>query len=103
MERQARKLRAKGITVDFEALKSEYLSQHRINQSDTEGEDDDNDDTIDVVGDDSSAENEPEDCSMQRRDSSDEGLDDHEGSDSHKNSSRPNNPFSIESLLYNNT
>lgn len=103
LERQARKLRAKGITVDIEALKSEYLSQHRINASDTEGEDDE-EDPIDVVGGDS-CDDEPEDCSMQRRDSTEgeHGLDDHDDSDSHKNSIRPINPFSIESLLYNNT
>lgn len=47
---------------------------------------------------------EPEDCSMQRRDSVDgDGLlDDGAGSDTPRNSIRPN-PFSIESLLYNNT
>lgn len=104
LERQARKLRAKGITVDLEALKAEYLSQHRINASDSEddgeGDDDGDEDPIDVVGDDSCGENEPEDCSIQRRDSSDDGLDDAEGSDSHKNSTKPN-PFSIDSLLYN--
>ncbi|XP_063695862.1 homeobox protein unc-4-like [Culicoides brevitarsis] len=117
LERQARKLRAKGITVDLEALRNEYLSQHRINQSDTEsdGEHGDDDDQIDVVGDDS-CDDEPEDCSMQRRTSTedDRNLDlDHESNESsnhhqlhhHLNSknSRPINPFSIESLLYNNT
>lgn len=120
LERQARKLRAKGITVDLEALRAEYLSQHRINQSDTEsdGEHGDDDDQIDVVGDDSCDE-EPEDCTMQRRTSTedDRNLDlDHESNESSshhqqllhhhhnsKNSSRPINPFSIESLLYNNT
>lgn len=109
MERQARKLRAKGITVDLEALKAEYLSQHRISQEDTDGddgEDDGDEDPIDVVGDDS--DDEPEDCSLQRRDSTEDGLDDAEGSDSHLKAgsggggggTRPINPFSIESLLY---
>uniref|UniRef100_A0A336MRK0 Homeobox protein unc-4 n=1 Tax=Culicoides sonorensis TaxID=179676 RepID=A0A336MRK0_CULSO len=125
LERQARKLRAKGITVDLEALRAEYLSQHRINQSDTEsdGEHGDDDDQIDVVGDDS-CDDEPEDCSMQRRTSTedDRNLDlDHESNESSshhhhhqqlllnhqlhhsKNSSRPINPFSIDSLLYNST
>ncbi|XP_040156580.1 homeobox protein unc-4 [Anopheles arabiensis] len=107
LERQARKLRAKGITVDLEALKAEYLSQHRNNSGSDSEDDDDNDnddeDPIDVVGGAESGD-EPEDCSMQRRDSVDgDGLlDDGAGSDTPRNSIRPN-PFSIESLLYNNT
>uniref|UniRef100_A0A182KEE3 Uncharacterized protein n=1 Tax=Anopheles christyi TaxID=43041 RepID=A0A182KEE3_9DIPT len=108
LERQARKLRAKGITVDLEALKAEYLSQHRNNSgSDSEdNDDDDNDnddeDPIDVVGG-AESDDEPEDCSMQRRESVDgDGLDDGTGSDTPRHSIRPN-PFSIESLLYNNT
>lgn len=96
LERQARKLRAKGITVDLDALKAEYLSQHRIN---SDSEIDDDDDPIDVVGDDSS--NEPEDFSVPRRESTDTetGMND---SETPKISIRQN-PFSIESLLYNNT
>uniref|UniRef100_A0A182QG11 Uncharacterized protein n=1 Tax=Anopheles farauti TaxID=69004 RepID=A0A182QG11_9DIPT len=107
LERQARKLRAKGITVDLEALKTEYLSQHRNNSGSDSEDDDDNDndnddeDPIDVVGGAESGD-EPEDCSMQRRESVEgDGLDD-TGSDTPRNSIRPN-PFSIESLLYNNT
>uniref|UniRef100_A0A182YB88 Uncharacterized protein n=2 Tax=Anopheles stephensi TaxID=30069 RepID=A0A182YB88_ANOST len=105
LERQARKLRAKGITVDLEALKAEYLSQHRNNSGSDSEDDDDNDnddeDPIDVVGGAESGD-EPEDCSMQRRESVDgDGLDD-TGSDTPRSSIRPN-PFSIESLLYNNT
>ena len=47
IERQARKLRAEGIEVDFRALKADYISQRRgqiFNSSDSE-------DPIDVVGD----------------------------------------------------
>ncbi|XP_053691459.1 homeobox protein unc-4-like [Sabethes cyaneus] len=102
LERQARKLRAKGIAVDLEALKAEYLSQHRHNSSsDSEAGDDDDDDEdpIDVVGGAESNET-PEDCLMDRRDSIDDALD--ENTDTHRNSMRPN-PFSIESLLYNST
>lgn len=97
LERQARKLRAKGITVDVETLKAEYLAQHRIN-SESDLEDDDI--HIDVVGEDSD-DDEPEDCSMTRRDSTD-GRESSGDSDAPKLSIRAN-PFSIESLLYNNT
>lgn len=97
LERQARKLRAKGITVDIETLKAEYLAQHRIN-SESDLEDDDI--QIDVVGEDSD-DDEPEDCSMTRRDSTD-GPESSGDSDAPKISIR-SNPFSIESLLYNNT
>ncbi|XP_062714705.1 homeobox protein unc-4 [Aedes albopictus] len=102
LERQARKLRAKGITVDLDVLKAEYISQHRNNSSsDSEGgvDDDDDEDPIDVVGGGESNET-PEDCLMERRDSIDDALD--ENTDTHRNSMRPN-PFSIESLLYNST
>lgn len=89
--------------MDFEALKTEYLSQHRNNtnsesESDDDDDDDDEDPPIDVVGGADSSD-EPEDCSMQRRESTDDALDD---SEAPRNSIRPN-PFSIESLLYNNT
>lgn len=96
LERQARKLRAKGITVDIETLKAEYLAQHRVT-SDSDLEDDDI--QIDVVGEDSD-DDEPEDCSITRRDSTD--ARDSGDSDAPKISIR-SNPFSIESLLYNNT
>ncbi|XP_065095041.1 homeobox protein unc-4-like, partial [Ochlerotatus camptorhynchus] len=104
LERQARKLRAKGITVDLEVLKAEYLSQHRNNSSSDSDDggiddDDDDEDPIDVVGGGESNET-PEDCLMERRDSIDDALD--ENTDTHRNSMRPN-PFSIESLLYNST
>lgn len=97
LERQARKLRAKGITVDLESLRAEYLAQHRVtSESDLE----DDDIQIDVVGEDT--DDEPEDCSIPRRDST-SGRDSGD-SDSHapKISIR-SNPFSIESLLYNNS
>lgn len=97
LERQARKLRAKGITVDIETLKAEYLAQHRVT---TDSDLDDDDIQIDVVGEDSD-DDEPEDCSITRRDSTD-GRDSSGDSDAPKISIR-SNPFSIESLLYNNT
>lgn len=103
LERQARKLRAKGIAVDLEALKAEYLSQHRNNSGSDSEDDEDNDedeDPIDVVGGAESGD-EPEDCSMQRRESVDDVLD--ESSDTPRHNSIRPNPFSIESLLYNNT
>ncbi|XP_037805452.1 homeobox protein unc-4-like [Lucilia sericata] len=52
IERQARKLHSKGIDVNWEQLKSDYLAQHGINaQSATDSESDDNEDIqIDVVG-----------------------------------------------------
>ena len=67
--------------------------------TDSEDSDDEDEDPIDVVGGADSSD-EPEDCSIQRRESTDDGLDD--SIDPPKNSIRPN-PFSIESLLYNNT
>lgn len=48
LERQARKLRAKGIAVDLESLRAEYLSQHQVT---TESDLEDDDAQIDVVGD----------------------------------------------------
>lgn len=97
LERQARKLRAKGISVDVDTLRTEYLTQHRV-KSESDLEDDDV--PIDVVGDDS---DDNDDCSVSlttMRDSIDDLPD--VVSETTKNSIRPN-PFSIESLLYNNT
>lgn len=98
-------MRAKGITVDLEALKAEYLSQHRgqnINHS-SESEDNDDEDPIDVVGGADDSDDEPEDCSTQRRDSTDHLVSYSSSSDdTTKHSLRPN-PFSIESLLFKNT
>ncbi|XP_058455450.1 homeobox protein unc-4 isoform X3 [Malaya genurostris] len=104
LERQARKLRSKGIAVDLEVLKAEYLSQHRnTSSSDSEAggydDEDDDEDQIDVVGGTESNET-PEDCLIERRDSVDDTVD--ENTDMHKHIIRPN-PFSIESLLNNSS
>ena len=65
LERQARKLRAKGIAVDFETLKAEYLAQHRGNMQPNDSDIDEDDIQIDVVGDvDSDDDDEPEDFSF---------------------------------------
>lgn len=48
IERQAKKLRTKGISVDLEALKADYIAQHRGQFLSSDSED--NDDPIDVVG-----------------------------------------------------
>ncbi|XP_045475983.1 homeobox protein unc-4 isoform X1 [Harmonia axyridis] len=87
LERQARKLRAKGIAVDLVALKREYLSQR--------GADLDSDSDIDVVGD-SGAESEGFPNSLFSV-SSDTGMD--LSSTSPDEKIRRANPFSIESLL----
>lgn len=93
LERQARKLRAKGIAVDLVALKRDYLSQRG-----TDGADSDSD--IDVVGD-SGAESET--FSAMSGDHinyppvTEAGVDLTAGS--HDKESRRPNPFSIESLL----
>lgn len=139
IDRQARKLQAKGITVDLEALKAEYISQHRGsgNFSDSDLEDDGI--QIDVVGGTDSDE-EPEDFSF-RSSNNDlasfhlsaspnsiesprsqhnpayhheevnekplflfNNTQTHIKSESHTQeqiSNRRNNPFSIESLLFN--
>lgn len=107
IERQARKLRAKGITVDLEALKAEYLSQHRgqNTSNSSESEDNEEEDPIDVVGGaDDSDDEDTEDCSTHtRRDSTDHLINfSSSGDDTSKHSLRPN-PFSIESLLYRST
>lgn len=96
LERQARKLRAKGITVDLVTLKREYLSQ-RGSSGDTM----DSDSDIDVVGD-SGAETE----SLKGSVSGDmtygpsvteTGVD--LTSSARDDKTRRLNPFSIESLL----
>lgn len=91
LERQARKLRAKGIAVDLVALKREYLAQRG-----TDGIDSDSD--IDVVGD-SGAESETYASSDQGIFSSvtESGVD--LTAASHDDKNRRLNPFSIESLL----
>lgn len=94
LERQARKLRAKGIAVDLVALKREYL-----NQRGTDGMDSDSD--IDVVGD-SGAES--ENFSTTSRDKiifpqsvTEAGVD--LTAETQDDKTRRPNPFSIESLL----
>ncbi|XP_060521954.1 homeobox protein unc-4-like isoform X2 [Cylas formicarius] len=94
LERQARKLRAKGIAVDLVALKREYLAQRG-----TEGVDSDSD--IDVVGD-SGAESESfgENSMFASPVTENGGMDLSSSSHEHEDKSRQRpNPFSIESLL----
>lgn len=107
IERQARKLRAKGITVDVDALKAEYLSQHRGQTANSsESEDNEEEDPIDVVGGADDSDEDTEDCSTHtstRRDSTDHLINySSSGDDTSKHTIR-SNPFSIESLLYRNT
>ncbi|GBP81458.1 Homeobox protein unc-4 [Eumeta japonica] len=64
LDRQARKLRAKGIAVDLEALKAEYLAQHRNSGLYTDSDDDGEECMIDVVGGDSCHDSGPEDFSL---------------------------------------
>ncbi|XP_044272661.1 homeobox protein unc-4-like [Tribolium madens] len=89
LERQAKKLRAKGIAVDLVALKREYLAQRGADGADSDSD-------IDVVGD-SGAESETYACSDQGMYSSESGVD--LTAASHDDKSRRLNPFSIESLL----
>ncbi|KAJ8980124.1 hypothetical protein NQ317_009183 [Molorchus minor] len=94
LERQARKLRAKGITVDLVALKREYLTQRGA-----DGVDSDSD--IDVVGD-SGAESDTfnsGDGGAFPSSVSESGVDLTAGP--HDDKIRRPNPFSIESLLNN--
>lgn len=95
IDRQARKLRAKGITVDLEQLKADYLAQHRgvVSNSESECEEED---PIDVVGDDTN--DETEKSSISCKTSIDGGEDDFV----HTKTSSKLNPFSIDSLLFNN-
>lgn len=126
LDRQARKLRAKGIAVDLEALKAEYLSQHRHVFSDSEDDKDAEETMIDVVGGDSDDDSGPEDFSLRTRPPSDAMGCDSSASDkagppysysgltldlssagapaqilTHRSTPimRKHNPFSIESLL----
>lgn len=93
IERRAKKLRAKGISVDLEALKADYIAHHRgqfLNSSDSE----DNDDPIDVVG----GTEELSDCrTLSRLDC----LNDNNKSDS--GSLKSKNIFSIERILCRNS
>ena len=102
LERQARKLRAKGITVDVETLKAEYLAQHRLK---SESDMDEDDHPIDVVGDDSDDDRDTSsvrDSIDDMPDSSDNVTNTATSVSSPKSTIR-GNPFSIESLLYNHT
>lgn len=106
IERQARKLRAKGITVDLEALKVEYLTQHRgqTTTNSSESEDNDEEDPIDVVGVADDSDDDTEDCSTHtRRDSTDHLINYSSSSEETPKHTIRSNPFSIESLLYRNT
>lgn len=94
LERQARKLRAKGITVDLISLKREYLAQRG-------GDTLDSDSDIDVVGD-SGAESENfsnSEHGIFSSSISESGVD--LTADTHDEKIRRPNPFSIDSLLNN--
>ncbi|CAH0564414.1 unnamed protein product [Brassicogethes aeneus] len=93
LERQARKLRAKGIAVDLVALKREYLTQRGVDALDSDSD-------IDVVGD-SGAESESfngNDADLYSN-ASESGVDLTAATQDEK--MRRPNPFSIESLLNN--
>lgn len=94
IERQAKKLRAKGISVDLEALRADYIAQRRwqfLNSSDSK----DNDDPIDVVG----GTEESNECnSLQRLDGSNDNNKIDSGSLNLKSTSK-SNIFSIERIL----
>ncbi|KAL7032607.1 hypothetical protein ACKWTF_007358 [Chironomus riparius] len=108
IERQARKLRAKGITVDIEALRSEYVAQHRGQLLSSDSEDND-EDPIDVVGGTDLTDEESQDYTTspdaphQRNESVEHLMSCNSNSnDTSKHSFRPN-PFSIENILFKNT
>lgn len=90
LERQARKLRAKGIAVDLVALKREYLSQRGCDGLDSDSD-------IDVVGD-SGAETESINNGGEIYQPT-TGVDLSATSQHDDKTRRPPNPFSIESLL----
>ena len=96
LERQARKLRAKGITVDLISLKREYLNQRGSDVLDSDSD-------IDVVGD-SGAESESfsstsRDNAMYGPTVTETGVDLTTAGSQDDKTRRPLNPFSIESLL----
>lgn len=95
LDRQARKLRAKGIAVDLEALKSEYLAQHRNTglYSDSDG-DEGEDSMIDVVGGDSCHDSGPEDFSLTGRLRAPSGADGMNNSDSSTSDAHSGRHFS---------
>lgn len=51
IDRQARKLQAKSISVNIEALRADYIAQHYGQNYNTSDSDDNDEDPIDVVGD----------------------------------------------------
>ncbi|XP_039961702.1 homeobox protein unc-4 [Bactrocera neohumeralis] len=63
IDRQARKLQAKGITVDLEALKAEYISQHKANGTFSDSDLEDDGIQIDVVGG-TDSDDDGDDCSF---------------------------------------
>lgn len=96
LERQARKLRAKGIAVDLVSLRRDYLNQRG-------GDTFDSDSDIDVVGGgDSGVETEAGNGGSSREAFAPvtmAGVDLTAGSQADKTNTRRPNPFSIESLL----
>ncbi|XP_041978442.1 homeobox protein unc-4 isoform X3 [Aricia agestis] len=92
LERQARKLRAKGIAVDLEALKTEYLAQHR-NSGLYSDSDDGEECMIDVVGGDSCHDSGPEDFSLTGRLRAPSGNDAINNSDSSTSDGRNFSPL----------
>lgn len=96
LDRQVRKLKAKGVAVDIEALKAEYISQHRDQfNSDSEFED-----PIDVVGGADDSDSESEHISTSFEDTKTILREQFDIEDT-KSNLKPN-PFSIDSLLYSN-
>lgn len=89
-------MRAKGISVDLEALKAEYISQHRGAQNyNSSSDDNDEDDPIDVVG---GTTDESTDChSLQQR------LDCSNDNNLSNRMKSTNNIFSIERILCKNS
>lgn len=96
LERQARKLRAKGIAVDLEALKAEYLAQHKNSglYSDSDGDGEGEDSMIDVVGGDSCHDSGPEDFSLSGRLRAPSGADGMNNSDSSTSDAHSGRNFS---------
>lgn len=96
LERQARKLRAKGIAVDLEALKAEYLAQHKNTglYSDSDGDGEGEECMIDVVGGDSCHDSGPEDFSLSGRLRAPSGADGMNNSDSSTSDAHSGRNFS---------
>lgn len=103
IERKARKLKAKGITVDLEALRADYIAQHRgqgFNSSESEQEED----LIDVVGipDDDVDDNEDMgDCSIHSARDASNNQDTIDAKQYFSKTNFKSNKFSIDALLFN--